>query len=100
MLGSHQTWLLSSFDADKDQEYIDLRCCDRCCQARRIAQSTFLSQLPRLGGTEQKLLMTLGRFLFFFVVGLVLAIAFPPLNWLIWPLAALAAVVVVRLIRG
>ena len=44
--------------------------------------------------------MTLGRFLLFFVVGLVLAIAFPSLNWLIWPLAALAAVVVVRLIRG
>ena len=51
-------------------------------------------------GTEQNLFMTLGRFLLFFVVGLVLAIAFPPLNWLIWPLAVLAAVVVVRLIRG
>ena len=51
-------------------------------------------------GTEQNLFMTLGRFLFFFVVGLVLAIAFPPLNWLIWPLSALAAVVLVRLIRG
>ena len=51
-------------------------------------------------GTQQNLFMTLGRFLLFFVVGLVLAIAFPPLNWLIWPLAALAAVVVVRLIRG
>ena len=48
---------------------------------------------------EQNLLMTLGRFLLFFFVGLVLAIAFPPLSWLIWPLAALAAVVVVRLIR-
>ena len=44
--------------------------------------------------------MTLGRFLLFFAVGLVLAIVFPPLSWLIWPLAALAAVVVVRLIRG
>ena len=44
--------------------------------------------------------MTLGRFLLFFVVGLVLAIAFPePLGWLIWPLAVSAAVVVVRLIR-
>ncbi|EAU70362.1 hypothetical protein BL107_09391 [Synechococcus sp. BL107] len=51
-------------------------------------------------GTEQNLFMTLGRFLIFFVVGLVLAFAFPPLNWLIWPLAALAALVVVRLIRG
>ena len=51
-------------------------------------------------GTEQNLFMTLGRFLLFFVVGLVLAIAFPPLNWLIWPLAALAAFVVVRLICG
>ena len=51
-------------------------------------------------GSEYKPFMTLGRFLLFFVVGLVLAIAFPPLNWLIWPLAALAAVVVMRLIRG
>jgi len=50
--------------------------------------------------SEQNLFMTLGRFLLFFVVGLVLAFAFPPLNWLIWPLAALAALVVVRLIRG
>ena len=49
---------------------------------------------------DQSLFMTLGRFLLFFVVGLVLALAFPPLNWLIWPLAVLAAVVVVRLIRG
>ena len=53
-----------------------------------------------LDGIEQNLFMTLGRFLLFFVVGLVLAFAFPPLNWLIWPLAALAALVVVRLIRG
>ena len=51
-------------------------------------------------GAEQNLFMTLGRFLLFFVVGLVLAISFPPLNWLIWPLLALAAVVMVRLIRG
>ena len=49
---------------------------------------------------DQSLFMTLGRFLLFFVVGLVLAIAFPPFNWLIWPLSILAAVVVVRLIRG
>ena len=51
-------------------------------------------------GKEQNLFMTLGRFLLFFVVGLVLAFAFPSLNWLIWPLVALAALVVVRLIRG
>ena len=49
---------------------------------------------------DQSLFMTLGRFLLFFVAGLVLAFAFPPLSWLIWPLAFLAAVVVVRLIRG
>tara|TARA_B100001142_G_scaffold264963_1_gene268804 strand:+ start:1215 stop:1481 length:267 start_codon:yes stop_codon:yes gene_type:complete len=48
---------------------------------------------------DQSLSMTLGRFLLFFVVGLVLAIAFPQLSWLIWPLAVSAAVVVVRLIR-
>ena len=61
-----------------------------------------LSYRSSLGfdGTEPILFMTLGRFLLFFVVGLALAIAFPPLNWLIWPLVALAAVVVVRLIRG
>ena len=50
-------------------------------------------------GVDQSLSMTLGRFLLFFVVGLVLAIAFPQLSWLIWPLAVSAAVVVVRLIR-
>jgi hypothetical protein len=50
-------------------------------------------------GMDQSMSMTLGRFLLFFVVGLVLAMAFPQLNWLIWPLAASAAVVVVRLIR-
>ena len=54
VLGSHQTWFLSSFDADKDREYVDLRCCDRCCQARQIAQSTFLSQLPRLWWNRTK----------------------------------------------
>ena len=54
VLGSHQTWFLSSFDADKDREYVDLRCCDRCCQARRIAQSTFLSQPPRLWWNRTK----------------------------------------------
>ena len=48
---------------------------------------------------DQIMSMTLGRFLLFFVVGLVLAIAFPQLSWLIWPLAVSAAVVVVRLIR-
>lgn len=48
---------------------------------------------------DQSMSMTLGRFLLFFVVGLVLAIAFPQLSWLIWPLAVSAAVVVVRLIR-
>ena len=49
---------------------------------------------------DQSISMTLGRFLLFFVVGLVLAIAFPQqLSWLIWPLAVSAAVVVVRLIR-
>ena len=50
-------------------------------------------------GVDQSLSMTLGRFLLFFVVGLILAIAFPQLSWLIWPLAVSAAVVVVRLIR-
>ena len=50
-------------------------------------------------GVDQSLSMTLGRYLLFFVVGLVLAIAFPQLSWLIWPLAVSAAVVVVRLIR-
>jgi hypothetical protein len=50
-------------------------------------------------GLDQSMSMTLGRFLLFFVVGLVLAIAFPQLSWLIWPLAASAAVVVVRLVR-
>ena len=48
---------------------------------------------------DPTMFMTLGRFLLFVVVGLVLAIAFPQLSWLIWPLAVSAAVVVVRLIR-
>ena len=48
---------------------------------------------------DQCMSMTLGRFLLFFFVGLVLAIAFPQLSWLIWPLAVSAAVVVARLIR-
>ena len=50
-------------------------------------------------GVDQSLSMTLGRYLLFFFVGLVLAIAFPQLSWLIWPLAVSAAFVVVRLIR-
>ena len=48
---------------------------------------------------DQRMSMTLGRFFLFFFVGLVLAIAFPQLSWLIWPLAVSAAVVVLRLIR-
>ena len=44
--------------------------------------------------------MTLGRFLIFLVIGLVLAIAVPQLNWLLWVLAALALLVVVQLIRS
>lgn len=44
-------------------------------------------------------LMTLGRFLLFFVAGLAVAIAFPPMSWLMWPLAVLAGIVVVSLIR-
>ena len=48
---------------------------------------------------DQSMSMTLGRFLLFFFVGLVLAIAFPQLSWLIWPLAVSAAVVVLRLVR-
>ncbi len=48
---------------------------------------------------DQSMSMTLGRFLLFFAVGLVLAIAFPQLSWLIWPLAVSATFVVVRLIR-
>jgi apolipoprotein N-acyltransferase len=43
--------------------------------------------------------MTLGRFLLFFVAGLAVAIAFPPMSWLMWPLAVLAGIVVVSLIR-
>jgi len=44
--------------------------------------------------------MTLGRFLIFFVVGLLLAITIPQLSWLLWVLAAAALVVVVQLIRS
>ena len=71
------------------------------CAVKRVQ---LLNGLPDsccvgLGAVEQSLSMTLGRFLLFFVVGLVLAIAFPQLSWLIWPLAVSAAVVVVRLIR-
>ena len=58
---------------------------DRCCVGFDVA--------------DQSMSMTFGRFLLFFVVGMVLAIAFPQLSWLIWPLAVSAAVVVVRLIR-
>ena len=44
--------------------------------------------------------MTLGRFLILSVIGLVLALAVPQLSWLLWVLSALAAVVVVQLIRS
>ena len=44
--------------------------------------------------------MTLGRFLIFFVIGLVLALNVPQLTWLLWPLAASALLVVVQLIRS
>ena len=44
--------------------------------------------------------MTLGRFLIFFVIGLVLALTSPKLTWLLWPLAASALFVVVQLIRS
>ena len=44
--------------------------------------------------------MTLGRFLIFFVIGLVLAIMVPQLSWLLWVLAASALLVVVQLIRS
>ena len=44
--------------------------------------------------------MTLGRFLIFFVIGLVLALTIPQLTWLLWPLAASALFVVVQLIRS
>jgi hypothetical protein len=44
--------------------------------------------------------MTLGRFLICFVIGLVLALTIPQLNWLLWPLAAAALLVVVQLIRS
>ena len=44
--------------------------------------------------------MTLGRFLIFFVIGLVLSLTIPQLTWLLWPLAASALFVVVQLIRS
>jgi len=44
--------------------------------------------------------MTLGRFLIFFVIGLVLAITIPQLSWLLWVLAVAALFVVVQLIRS
>ena len=44
--------------------------------------------------------MTLGRFLIFFVIGLVLALTFPQLTWMLWPLAVSALLVVVQLIRS
>ena len=44
--------------------------------------------------------MTLGRFLIFFVIGLVLAFTIPQLSWLLWPLAASALLVLVQLIRA
>ena len=76
---------------------------------KRILNSTvkrvqLLNSLPDsccvgFDAVDQSMSMTLGRFLLFFVAGLVLAIAFPQLSWLIWPLAVSAAVVVVRLIR-
>ena len=44
--------------------------------------------------------MTLGRFLIFLVVGLVLAITVPQLSWLLWVLAAATLLVVVQLIRS
>tara|TARA_B000000565_G_scaffold214256_1_gene167775 strand:+ start:366 stop:500 length:135 start_codon:yes stop_codon:yes gene_type:complete len=44
--------------------------------------------------------MTLGRFLIFFVIGLVLAITVPQLSWLLWVLGASALLVVLQLIRS
>ena len=44
--------------------------------------------------------MTLGRFLIFFVIGLVFAITIPQLSWLLWVLAATALLVVAQLIRS
>ena len=68
---------------------------------KRVQLLNSLSDSSCVGcdAVDQSMSMTLGRFLLFFVVGLVLAIAFPQLSWLIWPLAVSAAVVVVRLIR-
>ena len=44
--------------------------------------------------------MTLGRFLIFFVIGLVLATTVPQLSWLLWVLGASALLVVLQLIRS
>ena len=44
--------------------------------------------------------MTLGRFLIFFVIGLVLAITIPQLSWLYWVLAVSALLVLLQLIRS
>ena len=65
-----------------------------------LLNGLFRSSCVGFVAVDKMLSMTLGRFLLFFAAGLVLVIAFPPLSWLIWPLAILAAVVVVLLIRG
>ncbi len=44
--------------------------------------------------------MTLGRFLIFFAIGLVLALTVPQLTWLLLPLAVSALLVVLQLIRS
>ena len=44
--------------------------------------------------------MTLGRFLIFLVIGLVLAVAVPHLSWLYWVLGAASIGVLVQLIRS
>ena len=44
--------------------------------------------------------MTLGRFLIFCVIGLVLSITIPQLSWLLWVVGAAGVLVVVQLIRS
>ena len=44
--------------------------------------------------------MTLHRFLIFIVIGVVIALTVPQLTWLLFPLAVLALIVVVQLIRS
>ena len=44
--------------------------------------------------------MTLGRFLIFLVIGVVLAVAVPQLSWLYWVLGAASIGVLVQLIRS